>query len=206
MTRKLLEKEGIYSGVSSGAAVVGALRWIEAQGKRMKGKNVLIILPDSGNRYLSKVYSDDWMREAGFMEERGLGTVQDLLIALHVDHGKILMANQSDKVSSAIELMREKGISQLPVIDDAGWVKGVLTEGAILTRLYEGHAKPSDTLEGFIDPSIEFVTLDDPIQKVSRMVTEGKIPLVTSGGKGEKDQIVAILTKIDLLSYLGTRT
>lgn len=68
MTRELLTKEGIYSGISSGSAVVGALKWIKKQGHAFKGKNVLIILPDSGNRYLSKVYNDDWMREAGFLE------------------------------------------------------------------------------------------------------------------------------------------
>ena len=67
MTRELLTKEGIYSGVSSGCAFVGTLRWIEQQGSRLDGKNVLMIFPDSGNRDTSKVYNDDWMRERGFL-------------------------------------------------------------------------------------------------------------------------------------------
>jgi cystathionine beta-synthase len=68
MTRKILTSEGIYAGVSSGSAVVGALRWMCAQGDRLDGKQVLIIFPDSGSRYISKVYDDDWMRGAGFLD------------------------------------------------------------------------------------------------------------------------------------------
>ena len=67
MTRDLLTKEGLYSGISSGSAVVGAIKWIKNQKSKWNGKNVLVILPDSGNRYLSKVYNDHWMREAGFL-------------------------------------------------------------------------------------------------------------------------------------------
>jgi cystathionine beta-synthase len=68
MTRDLLTKEGIYAGISAGSAVVGAIRWARAQGDAVRGKNILIILPDSGNRYLSKVYNDDWMKDAGFLD------------------------------------------------------------------------------------------------------------------------------------------
>lgn len=68
MTRKVLTTEGIYAGISSGSAVVGALRWMESQGDRVDGKKVLIIFPDSGSRYISKVYDDDWMRNAGFLD------------------------------------------------------------------------------------------------------------------------------------------
>lgn len=67
MTRELLQKEGIYCGISCGSAMVGALRWIESQGEKVRGKNILVVLPDSGNRYLSKVYNDEWMKAAGFI-------------------------------------------------------------------------------------------------------------------------------------------
>ena len=68
MVREVLKSEGIYCGTSSGSAVVGALRWMKSQGRCIAGKNVLVILPDSGNRYLSKVFNDDWMKSAGFLE------------------------------------------------------------------------------------------------------------------------------------------
>lgn len=202
MTRELLVKEGIYSGVSSGSAVVGAIKWIKAQGSRLKGKNVLVILPDSGNRYLSKVYDDAWMREAGFLDEPSLGTVHDLIITLQLDPQGVVSAQTTEKVSNIIDLMKEKGISQLPVWDDHGYVKGLVTEASILSALYEGDCQPGDTIESLVDASIEFVGPEDDIEQISSLVSSGKTPLVMDPDTGVP---VAVLTKIDLLSYLSQR-
>jgi CBS domain-containing protein len=92
----------------------------------------------------------------------------------------------------------------VPVADAAGWIKGVVTEGAILNALYTGRAKPTDVVEGLVDPSVEFVTPEDPVEKVSRLVTSGKTPLINDPNQHGK--ILAIVTKIDLLSYFGNRT
>lgn len=67
MTRRLLAEEGIFAGVSSGAAIRGMLDWIEANPDKSSGKSFLVILADSGNRYIDKAYDDDWMREKGFL-------------------------------------------------------------------------------------------------------------------------------------------
>ncbi len=203
MTRDLLTKEGLYCGISSGSAVVGALKWAQKQKDLVKGKNILIVLPDSGNRYLSKVFNDDWMREAGFLEKPSLGTVADLLHLTRSNVFQMVFAKQSEKVSAVIERMRDKNISQLPVMDDAGWIKGIATEGTILTALYEGRVKAIDSIESLIDPSVEFVTPSDPIEKVSRLVSIGKTPLVSDPSASGK--LLAIITKIDLLTYLGNR-
>lgn len=204
MTRDLLTKEGLYVGVSSGGAVVGAVKWVQKQGDKLKGKNILVILPDSGNRYLSKVFNDDWMREAGFLDKPSLGTVADILYTTKSSAHSVIMAKQTDKVSALIELMRNKDISQVPVTDEAGWVKGVVTEGALLSALYEGRAKAGDSIAGLVDASVEFVTPTDPVEKVSRLVSAGKTPLVNDPSQGGK--FIAILTKIDLLTYLGNRS
>lgn len=201
MTRELLLKEGIYAGVSCGAAVVGGLKWLKAQGDKMKGKKVLIVLPDGGAKYLSKVYNDAWMREAGFLDEDSSGTVDDVLHHLHIKDDAIVMAQQNDKISSVIEQMKEKGFSQLPVCDDSGWIKGVITEGRVLAALYEGKARPTDPAASLTDTSVEFVKKTDPVEKVSQLVTSGKTPLVTDAN----NKVVAILAKIDLLSFLSSR-
>jgi cystathionine beta-synthase len=203
ITRDLLTKEGLYTGVSSGCAVIGAMKWIRSQGKAMEGKNVLVMLPDSGNRYLSKVYNDDWMREAGFLDKPSLGTVGDLLRDKGKPSFKIVMAKQNAKVSALIELMREKDISQIPVTDDAGWIKGIVNESALLNALFAGRVSPTDSVEGLVDPSVEFVTPEDPVEKVSRLVTSGRVPLVTDPNKS--GELIDIITKIDLLTYLGKR-
>jgi predicted transcriptional regulator len=114
------------------------------------------------------------------------------------------MTQQSAKVSSVIELMQTKDISQIPVADEAGWIKGIITEGTILAALYEGRIKPQDKIENLVDSSVEFVTPTDPIEKVSKLVTMGKVPLVNDPAKQGK--LLAIITKIDILTYLGNRT
>ncbi|MFP6807454.1 MAG: pyridoxal-phosphate dependent enzyme [Pseudomonadales bacterium] len=200
MTRDLLVKEGIYSGVSSGSVVVGALRWIKGQGARLKGKKVLVVLPDSGNRYLSKVYDDAWMREAGFLEEPSLGTVHDLIVTLQMDPNSVISAQTTEKVATVIEMMKDKGISQLPVTDDHGYVKGLVTEASILSALYEERCKAGDAIEALVDTSIEFVSQEDGIEKISSLVAAGKTPLVMDSDTGTP---IAVLTKIDLLSYLS---
>lgn len=202
MTRELLKKEGIYSGISSGAAMVGALRWIESQKGKLKNKNILVMLPDSGNRYLSKVYDDDWMREAGFLDKSSLGTVEDLLKKTKLNQSEIIMVKQNDKVSTAIALMKDKGFSQLPVVDQKGWIKGIVQQGPLLTALLENKITQNDPIETITDTSIEFVTPTDPIEKISKLVSTGKIPVVTD--PNHKDKLIAIITTIDLISYFGS--
>jgi len=203
MTRELLTREGLYCGISSGSAMVGAIKWIRSQKNQFQGKNVLVILPDSGNRYLSKVFNDDWMREAGFLERPSLGFVSDLLRSSRSQPEPVILAKQSEKVSEIINRMREKNISQLPVMDDAGWIKGLISESSLLNALYEGRVQPQLAIESLIDPSIEFVTAEDPIEKVSRLVTAGKTPLVSD--PTQTGRLLAVITKIDLLTYLGNR-
>ena len=202
MTRELLVKEGIFSGMSSGSAVVGALRWIGEQGARMAGRKVLVVLPDSGNRYLSKVYDDDWMRENGFMESSG-GTVEDLMHYLHKKPGDVTMANQNDRISKVIEAMSGAGISQLPVRDDHGWIKGVVREDALLKAIFERRAGGDESIASMVDTAIEFVDVNDSVEKVSRLVMEGKVPLVTE--PGDRGGLLGIVTGIDVLNYLGVR-
>jgi cystathionine beta-synthase len=203
MTRELLTKEGLYCGISSGSAVVGAIKWIKSQGDLYKGKNVLIVLPDSGNRYLSKVFNDDWMREAGFLDKASMGTVQDLLDVVRPKPEGIIMVKQTQKISSVIELLKDKSISQVPVSDEAGWIKGIATEGSILSALYEGRVKPSDAIEPLANPAVDYVTAHDPIEKVSRLLSSGKTALVHD--PAQQGKLLAILTKIDLLTYLGAK-
>ncbi len=203
-TRELLTKEGIYTGCSAAGAMVGAIKYIKANSEKLRGKKVLVIFPDSGNRYLSKVFNDDWMRETGFLDDESMGTVSDLLESSPSRHGNVIMVQQSQNLSTVIETLHDKNISQVPVIDKAGWIKGIVTEGALLSALYSGKMKPSDNIEPLVDASVEFVTLQDPIEKVSRLVTSGKTVLVNNPEKS--GEMLGIITKIDLLAYLGKRT
>ncbi len=201
-TRELLTSEGIYAGVSSGAAVVGALKWIRRQGRRLDGKNILIIFPDSGNRYSSKVYDDDWMRDVGFLESK-TGNVGELLRALDKKPDDLIRAHQDDKVSAIIAQLSAAGVSQLPVLDENGWIKGIVRESVILKALFNQHIKVDDAIGDVLDTSVEYVTVGDSIERISKLVTEGKVPLVTDPDDG--DRLLGIITDIDLLNFLGSR-
>ncbi len=202
MTRELLVKEGIFAGMSSGSAVVGALRWVRGQGRRVDGANVLVILPDSGNRYLSKVFDDDWMQENGFLESSS-GTVEELLHFLHKDPGDIVMARQSERIGQVVEKMSAAGISQLPVTDDHGWIKGIIREDTLLRAVFRQKAGSDETISGLVDTAVEFVETGDSVDHLSRLIGEGRVPLVADpAGDG---RILAIVTHIDLLNYLAAR-
>jgi predicted transcriptional regulator len=144
------------------------------------------------------------MREAGFLDANSMGTVADVLRSMSGKAHDVMMIQQNQKVSSVIELMREKSISQLPVTDAAGWIKGIVTESGLLAALYEGKIKTADTIEALVMPAVEFVTPSDPVEKVSRLVTAGKIPLVND--PSQQGKILGIITKIDLLTFMGNRT
>ena len=121
-TRRLAREEGIFAGGSCGAAVAGALKWLRHNDT--EGLNVVILLPDSGSRYISKVYNDKWMEEQGYMEPSlGLGTVQDVVQRL--GNREPITVDASATATEAIGLMKLHGISQLPVLSD-GQVRGVI--------------------------------------------------------------------------------
>ena len=202
MTRELLTREGIYAGVSSGSALVGALRWVRQQGTRLDGKKMLIIFPDSGNRYSSKVYDDDWMRQVGFLESK-TGSVGDLMRVLNKKPDDLIMAHQSDKIAEVIAKLSEAGVSQLPVLDENQWIKGIVRESVILKSLFNAQATVDDSIESMVDTSVAYITAGDSIERVSKLVTEGKVPLVTDPDHGDK--LLGIITDIDLLNFLGSR-
>lgn len=196
MTRSLLTKEGIFAGPSSGAAVVGALRYmsqVENPGR------VIVILPDSGNRYLSKVYNDAWMIENSFLEKKPDQTIGDMLFVLHKTQ-KILFATPSDRVGDVVRVMREAGVSQLPVRKDED-VIGVIAETALLRPLFSGSVKPSDTIENLIDNNYALVEMSDDIGRLNELFSVGKVVLAAEGGS-----VKYILTKIDLISFLSLQS
>ena len=92
----------------------------------------------------------------------------------------------------------------MPVTDENGWIKGIVRESAILKAIFNQRVNISDTIDSLVDTSIEFVTPGDSIDYVSKLVTDGKVPLITDPGDGGKP--LGIITDIDLLNYLGDKT
>ncbi|MDZ4677387.1 MAG: cystathionine beta-synthase [Oligoflexia bacterium] len=197
MTRDLLTREGIFAGISSGSAVCGVLKYA----KELKDKkNIVVILPDSGNRYLSKAFNDNWMRENGLLDSPlYTDSVNDLLESMDPRVGEVVVATHTDTVEQVIKKMKDKGISQMPVFTE-GELSGVIDETDLILPLVNGLVKPSDRILSFIKGKVLMVELEDKLQKLSEMFSKGYVALV----KDQKNRL-RIVTKIDFISYLGQR-
>jgi cystathionine beta-synthase len=196
MCRDLLAKEGIFAGVSCGSALVGAMKYARTLKEK---KNIVVVLPDSGNRYLSKAFNDTWMRENGLLDSPlQTDTVKDLLDGMGKQES-ILTAAHTDTVETVINRMKERGVSQLPVMTE-GQLSGVIDEGDLILPLVNGSIKPSDRILSFIKGSVIMVEPGDELQKLADLFSTGYVALVK-----DLEGHLRIITKIDFIAYLGNR-
>jgi cystathionine beta-synthase len=196
MTRALTREEGIFVGGSGGAAVAGALAYAR---KLKTPKKILVFLCDAGQKYVSKIFNDDWMRENGFLDEEvGMGTVAELLS--HKQKGKIVTATSQSKVKDVIATLKELGISQLPVVDK-GKLKGVVGEVDLLRHLVSGEKTLESNIAGLIEGDYATVTPETKIELLQSVLSDAKVAIVSAG-----DDLKGIVTKIDLIDYLARRS
>jgi cystathionine beta-synthase len=197
MCREILSKEGLFVGPSAGAAVVGAIKYMN---DIKEPKNVVIILPDSGSRYLSKAFNDAWMKEVGFLSSpMQFKTAGDLVRDMKPTE-KIISVKNTATVLDVIRLFKENAISQVPVFADSekNELIGLIDESDLLYPLASGSIKPSDPIISFIKGTIVYVQWDDPLQRLAELFGQGYVALV----KDPRNQI-HVVTKIDLIDYLG---
>ncbi|MCA9539596.1 MAG: pyridoxal-phosphate dependent enzyme [Myxococcales bacterium] len=195
MTRALARQEGIYTGGSGGSAVLGAIRYAEMIDRPA---NIVVLLPDSAARYLNKIFDDDWMREHGFLDpEDGLGTIRDLLVG---KPPSVFTVGKHDKVRAVIQLMKDRGISQVPVLDK-GHLIGLVTESGLLQKLLEaGPDGLEDTVAGVVSDAYEVADPDAPVGLFNHIFSQGKVIIVW-----ERGEVRGLITKIDVIDFLAHR-
>ncbi|OGQ17052.1 MAG: pyridoxal-5'-phosphate-dependent protein subunit beta [Deltaproteobacteria bacterium RBG_16_71_12] len=209
MARRLIREEGLLCGGSSGSAVAGALKLAERITREPRGANapyrMLVIIPDSSSRYLSKFLNDEWLKDAGLLErDAGLlqGTVDDLL---KKKKGQVMIsAAPGDALGSVIDRMKTHGISQLPVLESDGRLVGLVSEVKVLNSLVKGEVtmkSPAGPLADINDAAM--VERDTPVTTLSAHFAQGKIAVVLDRAAGKIPQVVALLTKIDLIELLA---
>lgn len=196
MTRKMAKMEGLFVGWSCGSAMHGALEVAKTLGE---DDLMVVVLPDHGTRYLGKVYNDTWMRDYGFLEEGALITADEILRRKSEGEGEEMVAVAPDlSVSEAIQLMRERNVSQLPVVKDRE-VLGSISEGRILNALIDEPRLKNSPVENAMDDPFPFVLPSTRIDVISKMITrENPAVLVQT-----KDKRLEIITKYDLISVLS---
>ncbi len=196
MTRRLAREEGLFAGGSSGAALAVAVKVAEKLGS---GKKVVTLLPDAGNRYLSKVYNDEWMRVNGFLGDGDENTVEDIIAT---KGSNVLWATEQDQISAAVEFLRKNDISQAPVHDASGKLTGCVTESAVLSALVAG--SPLTTPVGSVmirKPPV--VAPQTPLSTVSEMLL-GR-PAVLVGTGTDVGSIKGVLSKIDIVEFFTSQ-
>jgi cystathionine beta-synthase len=200
MTRRLVREEGIFGGGSSGTAVAGAIRY--AREHQLGSDNlVVVVIPDSGSRYLSKVFDDEWMRENGFLERAWLDYRASDVNAAKGD-GRVITARPDDRMSNVVGLLKQHNISQVPVVDEAGHLLGMVTEIALLNHLLQANHRhePDETIESIIDRNVTTIRPNAPLETLIGIITDNSVVVIAS-----ENEVQGILTKIDILDFLSSQ-
>lgn len=198
MCRKLAKEEGILVGGSAGAAVFGALR----VAKELKETDVVVvILPDTGRGYLSKIYSDVWMKEMGFLSDSPYRFSLKQLLERKGLNNKLISIGQKSTVREAIELMRKDSISQLPVTNSKQFV-GSLSEIALMQGIFDKTIQITDNIEKIMNKSFPELDENTEAEKAFREFALGSPAIIVT----KADKPIGLLTKIDLLDHFLEET
>ncbi|MFB9237299.1 cystathionine beta-synthase [Plantactinospora siamensis] len=203
MTRRLAREEGLLVGGSCGMAVVAALEVARRAGP---DDVVVVLLPDSGKGYLSKIFNDDWMARYGFLATGGSeATVAEALAKKPGGLPELVHVHPTETVRDAIDYMREYGVSQLPVLKAeppvvTGEVAGSIAERDLLDALFTGQAHLHDTIERHMAPPLPMIGGGQPVSEAVNMLEKSDAALVLVDGKPK-----GVLTRQDLLAHLGAR-
>ncbi len=204
MTRRLAREEGILVGGSGGMAAHAAVTLAEDYGP---GKTIVVLLPDTGRGYLSKVFNDDWMREHGFLPHRRSAAVTDVLAGkTHHTTPPLVTVASHQRVSEAIDLLHSYSVSQLPVVSgddpsDLTSVVGSVQEGTLLERLFRKPEVLDAQVVDVMEPPFPQVQEHQPVEEAFELLSKGRSTavLVTRTGRA-----VGVMTRSDILDYLAT--
>lgn len=193
--RELLAVEGVFAGSSSGVLLGGALKYCQEQ---TESKRVVVLIPDTGNKYLRKMYSDFWMIEQGFIERESYNDLRDLILRRHLDNEDFTIS-PTDTLAVAQGRMKLYDVSQVPVcVNDK--IVGIIDESDVLLAVNKNPAAAfQDTVEKHMVTKLETVKPDASIDDLVPIFRAGKVALIADE---EHDNYYGMITQIDLLNYL----
>lgn len=203
MTRRLARTEGLLVGGSCGMAVVAGLEVARAAGP---DDVVVVLLPDGGRGYLSKIFNDSWMARYGFLDNSGSEpTIAETLAGKPGGLPELVHVHPTETVRDAIDYLREYGVSQLPVLKAeppvvTGEVAGSVAERDLLDALFTGQAQLHDTIERHMAAPLPMIGGGQPVSEAVTLLEKSDAALVLIDGKPK-----GVLTRQDLLAHLGSR-
>ncbi len=196
--RRLAKQEGIFTGGSGGGCVSGALR-LAKNGK--KDDFIVAFLPDSGTRYLSKIYNDDWMREHGYVDAEVAISAADVIRVKH-QNGKsreLIVVRPYQTVFHALQTMQKEDISQLPVFEDDNHSIGTVFEDQILNLALQGKDLRKLVIREVMGAALPQVPANAPVERITHILSHDSPAVFVEmpGGKLE------VLTKFDLMDTIS---
>ena len=203
MTRRLAREEGLLVGGSCGMAVVAALRVAE---RASADDVVVVLLPDGGRGYLSKIFNDDWMADYGFLHaDSGQTTVADVMASKQPGGTlpSFVHSHPTETVREAIDILREYGVSQMPVVRAeppvmTAEIVGAVHDRDLLDALFTGRAQLADRLAEHMAPPLPMVGAGEPVQAAMVALEKADAAVVVADGRP-----TGVLTRQDVLAFLS---
>ncbi len=200
MTRRLAREEGLLVGGSCGMAVVAAL---EVASRATPDDVIVVLLPDGGRGYLSKVFNDDWLASYGFLSTDDQLTVGEVLASKSGGLPSLVHTHPTETVADAIAILEEFGVSQMPVVRAeppvmAAEVVGAVIERDLLDALFTQKAKLSDRVDEHMSPALPIIGAGEAVASAVGVLTSSDAAVVIEDGKP-----VGVITRQDLLGYLA---
>ncbi|HXR64059.1 MAG TPA: pyridoxal-phosphate dependent enzyme [Rudaea sp.] len=193
--RELLAKEGILGGSSTGTLLAAALKYCREQ---TQPRRVLVLVCDTGNKYLSKMYNDYWMLDNGFLERQSTGDLRDLILRPYSQRDTVVVG-PAEPLTTAYQRMKLYDVSQLPVMD-GDRIVGIVDESDVLLHVYADEAKFRDPVSTAMTSKLQMLDVKSPIEALLPVFEEGHVAIVVDG-----DKFLGLITRIDLLNYLRRR-
>ncbi|KAL6115289.1 cbs [Pungitius sinensis] len=213
MSRMLMREEGLLCGGSAGTAMAAA---VHAAKELKEGQRCVVILPDSVRNYMSKFLSDKWMLQKGFLSEEDLMVKKPWwwnlkLQALNLSAPLTVLPTVN--CQRTINILKEKGVDQAPVVDEAGLILGMVTLGNMLACILAGKIKVSDPVSKVLYKQFKQIRLTDHLGKLSRiletdhfaLVVHEQIQYLTDGSPCLKQMVFGVVTAVDLLNFVTGR-
>jgi cystathionine beta-synthase len=194
--RALLRQEGILAGSSSGTLVAAALRYARSQ---TEPKRVATFVCDSGNKYLSKMFNDFWMRDQGFLRGEPVGDLRDV-ISRSAEKGSVVSVSPTDTLMVAHSRMKLSDVSQLPVLD-RGKIVGILDESDVLLAVSRDETAWRHSAKDFMTGHLETVQVGASLDSILPLLRQGMVAIVCDG-----ERFLGLITRIDVSNYLRRQT
>jgi cystathionine beta-synthase len=199
-TRRLVREEGIFCGGSSGSAFAGAVKYCQ---DLSSDRLVVVLFPDSGSRYLSKIFNDAWLREHRLFVSDQPQITAGQVARLRGLPG-LVVGYEEDRVVDVISKMRKNGISQIPIVDQKERLLGLVSEVDILDRMIapDHSVELNDSIEQLLTKDVLTVPIDTPFDRLLSELVTVKVAVLVN----EENKPVDILTVIDALDYFASPT